>query len=236
MSVRSMIEAHYQRSTDELVSCEDFQRLEAGSAAQDAYDALLMNVVRSHMKSPKILAFLYSAAPAGEATANLLHNMLEELGLEEEDGMSHPDLLKAVARGAGFGDRLPELERLADDDLRRVILEPLMYGSLRDVAFAVMVETIAYEWMLSRVSSRIARFLASHRGLTPEALAWFTHHSEVDIQHAEEGLDSLEAYVDYYALGREEVETIVELTMRENVFIKRYFGELTIARQAQMAD
>ncbi|MFP5504110.1 MAG: iron-containing redox enzyme family protein, partial [Candidatus Sericytochromatia bacterium] len=110
------------------------------------------------------------------------------------------------------------------------------YGSLRDVAFAVMVETIAYEWMLSRVSSRIARFLASHRGLTAESLAWFTHHSEVDIQHAEEGLDSLEAYIDYYALGREEVETIVELTMRENVFIKRYFGELTIARQAQMAD
>jgi pyrroloquinoline quinone (PQQ) biosynthesis protein C len=84
--------------------------------------------------------------------------------------------------------------------------------------------------MLSRTASRISRFLAAHRGLAGAALAWFDHHSEVDIQHAEEGLDSLEKYAAYYGYERMEVETIVEMTLRENVFIKRYFGELTLAR------
>lgn len=236
MSVRTLIEAQYQQSTDTLVQCEDFQRLESGNAAREAYDAFLMNVVRSHMKSPKILAFLYSAAPAGEATSHMLHNMLEELGIEEEDGTSHPELLKALAVGAGLGELLPQLDALANEDMRQIIVEPLLYATFREVGFAVLVETVAYEWMLSRTASRIARFLAAHRGLPAESLAWFTHHAEVDIAHAEQGLDSLVKYVAYYGFSLEDAETIVEMTLRENVFVKRYFGELTLERTAAMID
>jgi pyrroloquinoline quinone (PQQ) biosynthesis protein C len=51
--------------------------------------------------------------------------------------------------------------------------------------------------MLSRVSGRIARALAAHRGLTAPALAWFAHHSEVDVRHAAQGIADLAAYVAY---------------------------------------
>lgn len=234
MTLRATIEARYRASTEELTGTEEFRRLAGGEAGREAYDVFLANVVRAHLKSPKILAFLYSAsAPA--ASADLLHNMLEELGIEEEDGTSHPELLRRLAHGAGLGEALPGLERLADEDLKAVVVEPLMYGSLRDVALSVLIETIAYEWMLARVSGRIATFLRAHRGLDADTLAWFSHHSEVDIRHAEEGLDAIERTVAYYAIPPEDVETIVELTLRENVFIKRYFGELTHERLATMA-
>lgn len=235
MSLRAKIEAMYQASSDELTATPEFQALESGAAPREAYDRFIANVVRSHMKSPKILAFLYAVAPP-EATGDLLHNMLEELGIEEEDGISHPDLLKAVAEGAGLGALLPHLDALAAEDMRAIIVDPLLYGTFKEVGFSVLTETVAYEWMLSRTASRIARFLGAHRGLSEPSLAWFTHHSEVDIQHAEQGLDSLVKYAAYYDFDPADAETIVEMTLRENVFIKRYFGALTIERTATMAD
>jgi pyrroloquinoline quinone (PQQ) biosynthesis protein C len=90
--------------------------------------------------------------------------------------------------------------------------------------------------MLSRTSGRIATALATHRGLSDGTLAWFTHHSEVDIRHAEQGLDDLEHYIRYYELADDDAMTIVELALRENVFIKRYFGEQALARAIAMID
>src|SRR5439155_1048412 len=80
----------------------------------------------------------------------------------------HPALLLVLARGAGLEARLPELEAAAAATLRQTVVDPLLYGSLRDVGLAALAEVTAFELMLSRVSSRIARALASHRGLSPE--------------------------------------------------------------------
>ena len=106
------------------------------------------------------------------------------------------------------------------------MVEPLLYGTLRDVGLAALVEIVAFEFMLSRVSGRVARALATHRGLGPAALTWFTHHSEVDVRHAEQGFTSLEAYIRYYELADEAALTIIELTLRDNVFARRYFRDV----------
>ncbi|MBI2467990.1 MAG: iron-containing redox enzyme family protein, partial [Candidatus Rokubacteria bacterium] len=111
-------------------------------------------------------------------------------------------------------------------DLRRIVVDPILYGTLRELGLAALAEITAFEYMLARVAGRIARALARHRGLAPAALEWFTHHSEVDIRHAEEGLANLEAYLRYYEFPEAEALTIVEMTLRENVFVKRYFGAL----------
>ena len=50
-------------------------------------------------------------------------------------------------------------------------------------------------------------------------------HAEVDIQHAAEGLADLEAYARYYGLANEDGLAIAQLTLRENVFLRRYFRE-----------
>jgi len=229
MSLLSEIEAFFAKHVTAFTDCADFQALESGQAAQEDYTRFIRNVVRSHLKSPQLLAFLFALAPP-DVAENLLHNMLEELGIEEELGVAHPSLLKQLAVGAGLDHRLLELEALAAADLRQMIVDPLLYSTLKEVGLAALCEITAFEFMLSRVASRIARALAVHRGLSPATLEWFTHHSEVDIQHAEQGLNNLEAYIRYYEFSAEDALTILEMSLRENVFIKRYFDELSRAR------
>jgi heme oxygenase-like protein len=229
MELRSQIEALLSRHVSELTEFADFKAIESGQASREDYDRFLGNVVRTHLQSPQVLAFLYAfAAPA--AAANLAHNMLEELGIEEESGIAHPSLLRTLAAGAGLGARLPELERASQEDLRQIIVDPILYGTLKEVGLSALIEVVAFEFMLSRVASRIAAALARHRGLPPAALEWFTHHSEVDIGHAQQGLDNLESYVGYYGFTPDDAFTIFDMTLRENVFIKRYFGEKALGR------
>lgn len=224
MNFRTKVEKLYQRGIDEFTNSAQFKALESGNARKCDYDRFIVNVVRTHLRSPQLLAFLYSVAPP-EACRNLLHNMLEELGIDEADGTSHPSLLHKLADAASLSPLMVDLEEHAAEDIRQVVVDPLLYPSLREVGLAALVEIEAFEYMLSRVAGRIARALIAYRKLSPEAVTWFSHHSEVDIQHAEQGLGNLEDYIAYYELGADEAETIAEITMRENVYIKRYFGE-----------
>lgn len=217
--LRSLFEA----GTAELGAYPRFVRLERGEATRDEALDLLRQLARTHLKSPRILAFLYAVAPPDDGDS-VLHNLLEELGLEEEDGVSHPEMLKDVIRHAGLADELPRLEALAREDVRKIVTDPLLYGTLRDVGYAALVETVAFEYMLSRMASRMAKALRSILGLSDAGLAWFTHHSEVDIRHAEEGLDTLVRFADHYEIPVEDAYTVAELTLRENVFVQRYFG------------
>ena len=219
--VRTRVAALFASQVAELAGSAEFQDLETGRASREQYDAFITDVARAHLRSPQLLAFLYSIAPPAAASA-VLDNLLEELG-RDDDGIAHPALLRRLVAGAGLGHRLPEIERDAEDDLRRIVVDPILYGSLRDLGLAALAEIVAFEFMLSRMSGRIAAALARHRDLTPDALCWFTHHSEVDIAHAEQGLDGLDAYVRYYGLSDDDAVTIVEMTLRENVFVRRYF-------------
>ena len=166
MVPRSQVESLLTRHVSELEAFEGFKALESGRASREEYERFLVNVVRTHLRSPQVLAFLYALAPP-EAAANLAHNMLEEMGIEEESGVAHPSLLRNLATGAGLGDRLPELEVAAQESLRQVICEPILYGTLREVGLASLVEVVAFEFMLSRVASRISRPWRERWGFPP---------------------------------------------------------------------
>jgi hypothetical protein len=97
------------------------------------------------------------------------------------------------------------------------------YRTLGELGLAAFCEVVAFEYMLARLAGRIAAFLATHRGLGPVTLRWWTEHADVDVQHAAEGLEDLETYARYYGLADEDGLAIVELTLRENVFLRRYF-------------
>ena len=235
MVLRSQIESLLSRQVSELTDCEEFRALETGQASRDEYERFLANVVKTHLRSPQVLAFLYALAPP-EAADNLAHNMLEELGIEEESGIAHPSLLRNLATGSGLANRLAPLEVAAQETLRQAISEPILYGTLKEVGLASLVEVVAFEFMLSRLASRISRALAREIGLSADTLEWFTHHSEVDVRHAEQGLDNVLSYIRYYAFTDEDALTICDMALRENVFIKRYFGEHAPARIAGGGD
>ena len=221
MLIRSRVESLYAGQIAEFLACPDLQALESGAMSRDEYDGFIANVVRAHLQASQLVAFLYAVAPPTTADSRL-DNLLEEL--------HHPGLLRQFAVGAGLGDRLPELEALAADDIRRVVAEPILYGTLKEFGLAALSEIVAFEYMLARIASRIAAALAAHRGLSRKTLTWWTEHAEVDRRHAEQGLDDLEAYVRFYAIDAEDALAIVEMTLRENVFVKRYLGEGAAAR------
>src|SRR2546425_2636082 len=228
----ALLDGHVQ----DLLRCEEIQAIERGRATREEIDRFIEGVIRSHLRSPKLLAFVYALAPPGEATKNLLHNMLEELGLDaDEGGVAHPDLLIFLARGAGLESRLPALEAEADEELRRYVVDPLLHGTLRDVGLSALAEIVSFEYMLSRVSSRIARALGVHRGLSPDALQWFTHHAEVDLAHAEQGLDEVVHFATHYGLSDDDAMTLLEMALRENAFVKRYFGTEALARLRRLS-
>jgi hypothetical protein len=223
MNLRSLVEAEYEKQTESFCSSRHFQKLERGEAQAEEYDSFIASVCRSHLKSPHILAFLFALAPLTEVD-KLKQNMLEELGLDK-DGVSHPSLLVELMEAAGFcKERRARVEWEAGEELRRIISQPILFASLRELGFSVLMETVAFEWMLSRTASRMSYFLRDHRRLSQQALRWFYHHSEVDLRHAEEGLDAVSAYAAYYEVDAQDAETILEVTFRENVFVKRYFG------------
>lgn len=225
----TLIETIYARQQEALTSYPGFAALEDGTAARADYDAFIGDLCRAHLKSPHILAFLFSAAPP-ESAVNLKHNLFEELGV---DGAAHPDLLLVMAAAAGFDEaERRRLQTEAQEDLRRIATDPILFGTLRELAFSVLAETIAYEWMLARTASRMARFLARHRGLSDESLEWFHHHSEVDLRHAAEGIEAIVDFARYYELAPADVEIILDVTFRENVFIKRYFRHSAAASRA----
>jgi len=118
---------------------------------------------------------------------------------------------------------------VAADDIRRVVVEPVLYRTLGEVGLAAFCEVVAFEYMLARLAGRVAAFLAAHRGLGPTTLRWWTEHADVDVQHAAEGLEDLETYARYYGLADEDGLAIVEMTLRENVFLRRYFRDETLA-------
>jgi pyrroloquinoline quinone (PQQ) biosynthesis protein C len=221
-TLRTSVEALFAREVERLTASPQFQALESGRATREACDAFLENLARAHLRSPQLLAFLHALAPPA-AREDLRENLLEELGRGEPGERPHPDLLRDLLAGAGLADRLPAIEARADEDLRRLAAEPLLHGTLRDVGLAALAEIVAFEYMLSRVAGRLARALSAHRGLPAAALAWFTHHSEVDVRHAAQGLAALEAYVADHGLPEDEALAIVDLAVREDLFARRYF-------------
>lgn len=224
MNLRRLVESEYIKQSEEFSASTLFQQLEKGTASRADYDLFITGVCRSHLKSPHILAFLFALAPPSEAD-HVKHNMLEELGLDAAEGLSHPSLLFKLMEAAGFDEKSrARLEWEAIEELRRIISSPILFGTLKELGLSVLMETVAFEWMLSRLASRIAYFLRDYRQLPAEALEWFYHHSEVDLRHAEEGLDAVMAYALFYEIDPTDAETILEVTFRENVFLKRYFG------------
>ena len=190
MVLRSQIESLLSRQVSELTDCEEFRALETGQASRDEYERFLANVVKTHLRSPQVLAFLYALAPPRPRTTSPT-TCSRSSASRRNPGSPTLGSLRNLATGSGLANRLAPLEVAAQETLRQAISEPILYGTLKEVGLASLVEVVAFEFMLSRLASRISRALAHEMGLSADTLEWFTHHSEVDIAHAEQGLDAI---------------------------------------------
>jgi len=219
--VRGHLERAYAASVRELRRSPAYARLAAGEGTTAEYQALILRICETHLLSAHFVAFAYALAPPG-AAKSFEHNLLEELGAE--GGEAHPRLLVRLLTAAGLGHEEAAVRSAGRLRLEEKVLEPLFYGSLRDVGLAALVEIVGFELMLSQVATEIAGFLGQRLGLSPEALAWFLHHSEVDVGHAEQGLDAVAEYVDHYGFALPDAMSIVDTALEQNIYVVRYFG------------
>ena len=214
------IRALYEQATGDFVASRHYQTLIGGTASADFVRQFLLNVFRTHYFSAHIVALCFAALPSSTA-ALLKENLLEEMGHGDEP--PHSALLLKLAEGIGCTQ--PEIERLIEDARRRVAIfcaNRVPMATLREICLAVLLETLSFEYMLSRCSGAIAKSLSERYGIAKAALAWFELHSEVDLRHAEEALSVIEDYLQFHQISAPTFDLIQRATLK-NVFIKHYF-------------
>lgn len=177
------IHGTYNRAATEFWNCDSMRNLLSGRLPQGDLQVLIGNVFRTHYNSPHILAFLFSSLPSH--TSGLLRdNLLEELGLVA-GGPAHPPLLVDLAKGAGFTEvEITTLVSESQDQLRQFCSMPLPAPTLRSLVLSVLLETEAFEFLLSRYAAHLGTALHDWYGLTRQAVRWFDLHGEADVRHA----------------------------------------------------
>ncbi|MFB3074615.1 MAG: enolase C-terminal domain-like protein, partial [Candidatus Methylomirabilales bacterium] len=224
MTVEERIVGALEGTISEALGDQRLRRLISGQMTRPELLKFFRNFIPTHLSSVQILAFLFSLAP-GEAFELVRGNLLEEMGLEEGD-KAHPDMLIDLAQGLGFSEQeIRRLSGVADESRRAFASAPLPQKTLREMGLSILLETVAFEGFLSRVSDQIGKALTSHYHLSCGAVKWFTLHGEVDIRHAEEGRQVVRTYISHYRFSESEVERIVGSTFAKNVVLNRYFPD-----------
>lgn len=219
-AVQARVQRRFEQATADFAASEPFRRLESGAFSVQEFRDFACNVARAHLNSPRILAFMYAVAPPA-ASANLSHNMLEELGTG--DG-GHPRYLETLLAKLELAPAtIAQVREDAADLIHKFCVDPMLFGTLRELGLSALLEVSSFEWMLSRLATRMGEALERGLKLDREALAWFFLHAEADIAHAQEALETIAHYVQGYRFTDDELETFLDLTFRENVFLARYF-------------
>lgn len=218
-----------ERATAEFKASFDYRDLLSGAASADSAREFLHNVFRTHYLSSHIVALCFAALPS-RSMELLKKNLMEEMG-RAEDEKPHSALLVEMARRVGFDQE--EIDGLIADAKQRVALfcaTRVPVATLRELCLAVLLETMSFEFMLSRCSSEIANALMTRYEISKAALRWFELHSEVDIRHAEEGVTVIQDYLEFHQISDSLFGHIARVTLGENLFARHYFPPLSKQR------
>ncbi|MGH7798409.1 MAG: enolase C-terminal domain-like protein [Candidatus Binatia bacterium] len=221
ISVERITQA-FNDATRQFRESDDYQDLVSGRAAPEAAREFLRNVFRTHFLSSHIVALCFASLPSSAAEL-LKENLMEEMGRSEHE-KPHSALLLELARGAGFAES--EIDGLINDARQRVALfcaTRVPVATLRELCLSVLLETMSFEFMLSRCSSEIAAALTDRFGFAKPALHWFALHSEVDIRHAEEGVTVIQDYLSFHQVSDALFAEIAAFTLGDKLFVRHYF-------------
>ncbi|HUC98474.1 MAG TPA: enolase C-terminal domain-like protein, partial [Candidatus Polarisedimenticolaceae bacterium] len=212
----------FDSATRQFRQSDEYQELVSGHASVEIGREFLRNVFRTHYLSSHIVALCFASLPS--TTAELLkENLLEEMGRSDTE-KPHSALLLELASGVGFGQS--EIDGLIADARQRLAVfcaTRVPVSTLRELCLAVLLETMSFEFMLSRCSSEIAAALTSHYGFAKMALHWFALHSEVDVRHAEEGVSVIQDYLSFHQIPDDLFDQIANHTLGGNLFARHYF-------------
>ena len=220
MFSRAALCKRYLDHAEQFTEHAMFRSLEAGRSDAAGYDAFLRRVALTHLHRPRIVAFLRSVAPA-DVVDRLRLDLLEPIQLDR-NGLDRPSPLEAMLIVSRIGRELPVLRAQAQQELDAALADAHLYATPIDLGFAMLIEAVAFEFMLDRIGRRICDFLQRHRGLPKYALCWFNRAS--NSSRAAHGLNDILVYAECYRDRLAAADEIVDAALGENVFVKRYFG------------
>jgi L-alanine-DL-glutamate epimerase-like enolase superfamily enzyme/pyrroloquinoline quinone (PQQ) biosynthesis protein C len=228
VATRTIIDL-FDGATRDFRESPEYLDLVSGKASREAAREFLRNAFRTHYLSSHIVALCFAALPSS-AAAMLKENLMEEMG-RSEDEKPHSALLLELARGVGFAEG--EIQGLIADARERVAVfcaTRVPAATLRELCLSVLLETMSFEFMLSRCSSEIAAALTNHYAIPKPVLHWFTLHSEVDIRHAEEAVIVIQNYADFHQVSDDLFNRVAHFTLGENMFGRHYFPPISRQR------
>ena len=222
MVAAQSIVKYFEQATDEFKQAAEYRELVGGGAGIAAAYEFLRNVFRTHYLSAHIVALCFASLPS-TAAAMLKENLLEEMGRSEHEP-PHSQLLLDMARAVGFNQ--DEINQLINDARRRVALvcaTRVSVATLRELCLSVLLETMSFEFMLSRCSSELANALQHKYAIPRAALRWFELHSEVDIRHAEEAITVIRDYTEFHQISDALFAQIAGVTLGDKLFCRHYY-------------
>jgi muconate cycloisomerase len=213
---------YFEQATKEFKESGEYRSLVDGGVGMTAAHEFLRNIFRTHYLSAHIVAFCFASLPS--TTAELLkENLLEEMG-RSEDEPPHSQLLLEMVRAIGFDQ--DAVDQLIADARNRVALacaSRVPAATLRELCLSTLLETMSFEFMLSRCSSELADALSAKYAIPRGALRWFALHSEVDIRHADEAITVIQDYSEFHQISVALFDQIASFTLGDKLFCRHYF-------------
>lgn len=222
MIAAASITKYFEQATADFKQSGEYRGLVDGSAGPASAREFLCNIFRTHYLSSHIVALCFAALPSAAAEM-LKENLLEEMGRSEHEP-PHSQLLLEMAQVIGFSEA--EINRLIDDARQRVAVvcaSRVPVATLRELCLSVLLETMSFEFMLSRCSSELAGALTDKHAIPRAALRWFELHSEVDIRHAEEAITVIQDYGEFHRVSADLFDQIAGFTLGDQLFCRHYF-------------
>ena len=221
MVAAQQIVNYFEQATEEFTQSSEYRDLVGGGEMASAHE-FLRNIFRTHYLSAHIVALCFASLPS--ASAELLkENLLEEMG-RSEDEPPHSQLLLEMARAIGFSE--DDINSLIADARRRVALvcaTRVPVATLRELCLSLLLETMSFEFMLSRCSNELANALHDKYAIPQGALRWFELHSAVDIRHAEEAITVIQDYLQFHQISDSLFDQIAGFTLGGKLFCRHYF-------------
>ena len=222
MVAAQQIVKYFEQATEDFKQAAEYRALVGGGADMASAHEFLRNIFRTHYLSAHIVALCFASLPS-TAAEMLKENLLEEMGRSEHEP-PHSQLLLEMARAVGFNE--DEINQLVADARNRIALacaSRVPVATLRELCLSVLLETMSFEFMLSRCASELATTLSGKYAIPRAALRWFALHSEVDIRHAEEAITVIQDYIQFYQISDALFDHIAGFTLGDKLFCRHYF-------------
>ncbi|HEX6768218.1 MAG TPA: iron-containing redox enzyme family protein [Candidatus Binatia bacterium] len=222
MVAAKQIVKYFEQATEEFKQAAEYREIIGGGASAAAAREFLRNIFRTHYLSAHIVALCFASLPSTAAEL-LKENLLEEMGRSEHEP-PHSQLLLDMARAVGFDQ--DAIDQLVNDARQRVALvcaTRVPVATLRELCLSVLLETMSFEFMLSRCSSDLANALSQKYAIPRAALRWFELHSEVDIRHAEEAITVIQDYTEFHQISDALFDQIAGISLGDKLFCRHYF-------------